>query len=138
MNTTMRPALVLWLAAALLGTACNAHNDDTIVSPPEPQSATQGEAAGQPVSPEIERALEAEYQASLQRLQGETTGLTPHHHEHAVVDFEALYQNIRNTMPPARGVLLSQYVGAAQHVTDPATRTALLERLSSPELNNVR
>jgi hypothetical protein len=41
-------------------------------------------------------------------------------------------------MPPARGVLLTEYVAAAQRLDDATQRTRLLERLGSQELNNVR
>jgi hypothetical protein len=142
MKTTKTLPLLLGLAAALLGTACSTRNDDTVVLPPaqdpEPQAGAQAEAVGQLVSPEIERALEAEYQASRKRLEDESA-FNPHYHNgQTTVNFEALFEEIRNTMPPARGVLLRKYVGAAQQLSDAATRTALLERLSSPELDNVR
>jgi hypothetical protein len=98
--------------------------------------AAQGEAFAQQLPPELERQLEDEYQAA-QKYTDEENALR-RVHEHTAVDFDALFDKIRNTMPPARGVLLSEYVAAAQRLDDATQRTRLLERLGSQELNNVR
>lgn len=98
--------------------------------------AARGEAFAQPVPPELEARLEANYQASLHRADPQNT-LVQLHQQPATVDFEALFERIRTTMPPARGALLVEYFNAAQQVSDPVRRTTLIERLSSQELNNV-
>jgi len=99
--------------------------------------AAVGEAAApQAVPPELAARLEADYQASLRQPDAEHT-LAQVHLTQMAVDFEALFERIRTTMPPARGALLIEYVNAAQQVADPVRRTTLIERLSSQELNNV-
>jgi hypothetical protein len=98
--------------------------------------AAQGEAVSQPMPPELEARLEAQYQAAIQRSDYEN-GLAVAN-KYSPVDFEALFEKIRTTMPPGRGILLMQYVDAANRVRDLAERTVLLRRLASPELDNVR
>jgi hypothetical protein len=159
MKHTITFALLL-ATAPLIGVACSAPDSESggeaVTSPAlgsarevkaqvDDQAAfragiaAQGEAFAREVPPELERELEADYQASLRRLDEEKAlraELDPH--QGAAVNFEALFEQIKNTMPPARGALLTQYAAAAQQLSDPSERAALLDRLASPELNNVR
>lgn len=164
MKTTMTPVLTMGLAA-LLALGCSVDGSDkpsTSSANPAPPAlpaesqltetppavpndfddkvATHSEASAQRVPADLERALEANYQASLARSEEDNdvhlfAAASPHEH----FDFDALFETIRTTMPPARGALIMQYVNAVNHqVTDVEQRAALLERLGSPALNNVR
>ncbi len=97
--------------------------------------AGSGEAIGEPVPSELQRQLEAEYQAALKRTDEQNSRFL---HVHGDSDFDALFEKIRTTMPPQREALLIQYVMATRSVHDATRQKELLQRLSSPELNNVR
>jgi hypothetical protein len=160
MTNTMSLALLLGLGA-LSVTSCSSSSSPPSTLPPhfdpayapatvanpqpaEPEQAfddklaERGEAVAQPVPAEVARKLEADYQASLNRTDEANGLINSATHEHAPVDFPALFEKIRSTMPPARAALLMQYASAANEVPDAAARLALLQRLSSQELNNVR
>lgn len=96
--------------------------------------AARGEATAIPVPPELERQLEADYQAASQGRDAQNATPAP---TDPPVDFDALFEEIRNTMPPQREALLARYLEAAKQVEDPAERDALIKRLASPELDNV-
>jgi|GEM_PF-3028363 len=91
--------------------------------------------AAERVPPDLEAELEAKYQASI-RLTDEQAAAQGSV-RHVEVDFDALFERIRTTMPPNREQLLMEYLAAAKHEPSPR-RENLLARLSSSELNNVR
>ena len=157
MKIAMTSVVLLGLSA-LLSVSCSADNDSSRVLPPvdsagdssktseatKPQATeidqhlgASGEAVAQLVSTEVSRQLEADYQVAIKKAANENQ-LKNLARVDAAVDFQALFDNIRNTMPPGRGLLLREYVTAAERVADVAERKRLLERLGSPELNNVR
>lgn len=76
------------------------------------------------------QALEESYQRARTKAAHPTSG------ESEDLDYDQLFEEIKETMPPERAELLVRYADAAMKEASPR-KEFLLERLASRELDNV-